>query len=110
MATPTIFSSHTKLLPNILLFCQLNVIQESGVISSVAEMEDKDTHNYQGDTNDPDQTLPVILKKESDQLGMLEYNKDQEDKLLRAIITELKPRIAAQMLPGKTVKPDTRLY
>jgi len=75
-------------------------LQESGVISSVAEMEDKDTHNYQGDTNDPDQTLPVILKKESDQLGMLEYNKDQEDKLLRAIITELKPRIAAQMLPG----------
>ena len=71
------------------------------MISSVVEMEDKDTHNYQGDTNDPDQTLPVILKKESDQLGMLEYNKDQEDKLLRAIITELKPRIAAQMLPGE---------
>ena len=39
------------------------------MISSVAEMEDKDTHNYQGDTND----LPVILKKESEQLGMLEY-------------------------------------
>ena len=43
------------------------------MISSVAEMEDKDTHNYQGDTKDPDQTLPVILKKESEQLGMLEY-------------------------------------
>ena len=31
---------------------------------------------------------------------MLEYTKEQEDKLLRAVITELKPRVAAQMLPG----------
>jgi len=50
--------------------------------------------------SDQDQTLPVILKKEADYLGMLEYNKDQEEKLLRVIITDLKPRVAALMLPG----------
>merc|ERR1719208_512261 len=71
---------------------------ESGAMGGVSEMEDRDQHEN-GD-GEGDQTLPVILKKESDHLGMLEYNKDQEDKLLRGIITELKPRTAAQMLPG----------
>merc|ERR1712212_1344166 len=33
-------------------------------------------------------------------LGMLEYAKEQEEKLLKAAITDLKPRVAAQMLPG----------
>ena len=37
--------------------------------------------------SDQDMTLPAILKKETDYLGMLEYNKEQEEKLLRAIIT-----------------------
>ena len=73
-------------------------LQETGVLASVQEMEERD-HQLNGDA-DGDQTLPVILKKEHDQLGMLEYNKEQEEKLLRAIITELKPRTAAQMLPG----------
>ena len=31
---------------------------------------------------------------------MLEYPKDQEEKLLKAVITDLKPRVAASMLPG----------
>jgi len=44
--------------------------------------------------------LPVILKKEAEYLGMLEYSKDQEEKLLKSIITDLKPRVASQMLPG----------
>ena len=73
-------------------------MQESGAMGGVSEMEERE-HHENGD-GEGDQTLPVILKKESDHLGMLEYNKDQEDKLLRGIITELKPRTAAQMLPG----------
>ena len=35
------------------------------------------------DTNESDQTLPAILKKEAEYLGMLEYSKDQEEKLLK---------------------------
>ena len=52
------------------------------------------------EAGDAEQSMPVIIKKEHDNLGMLEYNKEQEDKLLRVIITELKPRLASQMLPG----------
>ena len=52
------------------------------------------------EVGDSEQSMPVIIKKEHDNLGMLEYNKEQEDKLLRVIITELKPRLASQMLPG----------
>ena len=47
-----------------------------------------------------EQSMPVISRKEHEHLGMLDYNKEQEDKLLRVIITELKPRLASQMLPG----------
>ena len=72
-------------------------LNEVGVTTN--DMEKEGAHQYP-DGAEADQTLPVILKKESENLGMLEYNKDLEDKLLRAIITELKPRIAAQMLPG----------
>merc|ERR1719228_1053617 len=69
-------------------------LQESGV-GHVAEVDERDPDN-----NDSDQTLPVILKKEAEYLGMLEYSKDQEEKLLKSIITDLKPRVASQMLPG----------
>merc|ERR1719204_2098939 len=49
---------------------------------------------------DGDTTLPAITRKEHNYLGMLEYAKEQEEKLLKAAITDLKPRVAAQMLPG----------
>merc|ERR1719410_2732303 len=74
-------------------------LQEAGMLASIVEIEERENRDH-NDVGESDQSMPVILKKESDQLGMLEYNKDQEDKLLRAIITELKPRTAAQMLPG----------
>ena len=74
-------------------------LQEAGMMASIVEIEERENRDH-NDVGEGDQSMPVILKKESDQLGMLEYNKDQEDKLLRAIITELKPRTAAQMLPG----------
>ena len=70
-------------------------LQESGVVHSVVEEVGEGEQG--GET---DQTLPVILKKEADYLGMLEYKQDQEEKLLKTIITELKPRVASQMLPG----------
>ena len=72
-------------------------LQESGVLASVQEAEERERV---AEVAEADSALPVILKKESDQLGMLEYNRDYEDRLLRAIIIELKPRTAAQMLPG----------
>ena len=72
-------------------------LQESGVLASVQEAEERERV---AEAAEADSALPVILKKESDQLGMLEYNRDYEDRLLRAIIIELKPRTAAQMLPG----------
>merc|ERR1719410_1225693 len=68
-------------------------LQENG--GHINEVEEKDP-----ESNESDQTLPVILKKEAEYLGMLEYAKDQEEKLLKSIITDLKPRIASQMLPG----------
>merc|ERR1711892_766074 len=68
-------------------------LQESG--GHVNEVDERDP-----ESNESDQTLPVILKKEAEYLGMLEYSKDQEEKLLKSIITDLKPRIASQMLPG----------
>ena len=64
-------------------------MQECGVMGGVSEMEER-KHHENGD-DEGNQTLPVILKKESDHLGMLEYNKDQEDKLLWGIITNLMP-------------------
>ena len=73
-------------------------MQECGVMGGVSEIEEREHHENRDDEGD--QTLPVILKKESDHLRMLEYSKDQEDKLLRCIITKLMPRTAAQMLPG----------
>ena len=52
------------------------------------------------DSGEGDRTLPVITRKEHSYLGMLEYPKDQEEKLLKAVITDLKPRVAAALLPG----------
>jgi len=69
-------------------------LQDNGVVH-VGEVDDRDP-----DSTEADQTLPVILKKEAEYLGMLEYSKDQEEKLLKSIITDLKPRVASQMLPG----------
>jgi len=68
-------------------------LQENGVMQALDEEKDVEV-------GDSEQSMPVIIKKEHDNLGMLEYNKEQEDKLLRVIITELKPRLASQMLPG----------
>eukprot|EP00092_Neocalanus_flemingeri_P009668 GFUD01010409.1.p1 GENE.GFUD01010409.1~~GFUD01010409.1.p1 ORF type:complete len:1838 (+),score=622.26 GFUD01010409.1:290-5803(+) len=69
-------------------------LQESGV-GNIRDMDERVP-----DSTEADQTLPVILKKEAKFLGMLEYAKEQEEKLLKSIITDLKPRVACQMLPG----------
>ena len=44
--------------------------------------------------------MPVIRKKDSDYLGILEYRKEQEEQILKALIYDLKPKVALQMLPG----------
>jgi len=69
-------------------------LAESG--GSVAEVEREERE----ESGEADQTLPVITRKEHSYLGMLEYPKDQEEKLLKAVITDLKPRVAAQLVPG----------
>jgi len=61
----------------------------------VSESEEREPEPGENDS-----TLPVITRREHDSLGMLEYDKNQEDKVLRALITDLKPKIASQMLPG----------
>jgi len=43
---------------------------------------------------------PVVLKKEHDYLGLFEYNIQQEEQIMRALIYDLKPKVALQMLPG----------
>ena len=60
---------------------------------------ERDEREVNGE-EDGDTTLPAITRKEHNYLGMLEYAKEQEEKLLKAAITDLKPRVAAQMLPG----------
>ena len=44
--------------------------------------------------------LPVIRKKEHDFQGMFDYSRDQEEHVMKALISDLKPKIAVQMLPG----------
>uniref|UniRef100_A0A0K2VG83 Myosin 5 [Tribolium castaneum] n=1 Tax=Lepeophtheirus salmonis TaxID=72036 RepID=A0A0K2VG83_LEPSM len=44
--------------------------------------------------------MPVIRKKEHDYLGMFEYKKEHEQTIMKALIYDLKPKIASQMLPG----------
>ena len=44
--------------------------------------------------------MPMIRKKEHDYLGMFEYKKEAEGQILKALIYDLKPKVAVQMLPG----------
>ena len=44
--------------------------------------------------------MPVIRKKDHDFLGIFEYRKEQEEQILKALIYDLKPKVALQMLPG----------
>ena len=44
--------------------------------------------------------MPVIRKKDHDYLGIFEYRKEQEEQILKALIYDLKPKVALQMLPG----------
>jgi myosin-5 len=57
----------------------------------------EDSRSEAGET---DASLPVITRREHESMGMLEYDKAQEDKVLRALILDLKPKVASQMLPG----------
>ena len=44
--------------------------------------------------------MPVIRKKDNDYFGIFEYRKEQEEQILKALIYDLKPKVALQMLPG----------
>ena len=44
--------------------------------------------------------MPVIRKKDHDYLGIFEYRKEQEEQILKALIYDLKPKVALQMIPG----------
>ena len=44
--------------------------------------------------------MSVIRKKDNDYLGIFEYRKEQEEQILKALIYDLKPKVALQMLPG----------
>jgi len=61
----------------------------------VSETEERDLENGDADQGPVIKSLPT-----KDSLGMLEYDKTQETRVLKALITDLKPRVAAQMLPG----------
>ena len=52
------------------------------------------------DSLPPVDMVPSIRKKDRDYLGMLEYQTGDEGKICRALIWELKPRIAVHHLPG----------
>jgi len=66
---------------------------------SFTDNEDVD-QDSRSEAGEPDASLPVITRREHDSMGMLEYDKAQEDKVLRALIVDLKPKVASQMLPG----------
>lgn len=44
--------------------------------------------------------LPSIKKKDRDYLGMFSYNSGDEDKIMKNLIVDLKPRTAVALLPG----------
>jgi len=53
-----------------------------------------------GGGQDHDIMSPAVIKKEHDYLGLFEYNMNHEAEIMRALIYDLKPKIALQMLPG----------
>ncbi|XP_023346173.1 unconventional myosin-Va, partial [Eurytemora carolleeae] len=61
----------------------------------ISETEERDQKQ-----NENDVTLPAITRIEQNCLGMLEYDKTMEDKVLRALISDLKPKVASQLPPG----------
>jgi len=72
-------------------------LEDSG--GSITDTEDN-VEEVRSDNGDIDSSLPVITRREHESMGMLEYDKSQEEKVLRALILDLKPKIASQMLPG----------
>jgi len=81
---------------------QLKIYMKKLAESGHEQVGEPEQEAGEGKERNTDRTLPVITRKEHDYLGMLEYSKETgtEDRLLKCIITDLKPRTAAQMLPG----------
>ncbi|EFX83009.1 hypothetical protein DAPPUDRAFT_100958 [Daphnia pulex] len=44
--------------------------------------------------------LPVVRKKETNYLGMFDFNVDDEEQIARNLVYELKPSVASTLLPG----------
>ena len=69
-------------------------LEDSGVPTNTSnEIND----NYEHVEN---QSIVIRMKDHADYLGMFEYKKDLEQKIFKALIYDLKPKVALQMLPG----------
>nr|XP_018910252.1 PREDICTED: unconventional myosin-Va isoform X1 [Bemisia tabaci] len=57
-------------------------------------------NNVKVENGEHGNNLPLIRKKERNYLGMIEYQKGDEDVIMRHLIIELKPKVAVTLLPG----------
>jgi len=73
-------------------------LEDSG--GSLSDTEEGLEQDSRSDNGETDASLVVITRREHESMGMMEYDKTQEDKVLRSLIVDLKPKVASQMLPG----------
>jgi len=69
-------------------------LEESG--ENPREMDSANDSNYE----QVEQSIVIRMKDHDDFLGMLEYKKELEQKIFKALIYDLKPKMALQMLPS----------
>lgn len=50
--------------------------------------------------NERSESLPVVRKKDTNYLGMFDFNMGDEKQIARNLVYELKPRVASTLLPG----------
>eukprot|EP00095_Tigriopus_kingsejongensis_P008891 maker-scaffold566_size135349-snap-gene-0.26 protein:Tk08891 transcript:maker-scaffold566_size135349-snap-gene-0.26-mRNA-1 annotation:"myosin va" len=76
-------------------------LTDLGATISDLNVADGDEDSFATQQRSPlESNLPVIRKKEHDYLGLFEYKKENEQLILKALIYDLKPKLAVQMLPG----------
>jgi len=71
----------------------------NGIIRNSVIKVDLDAESEQNTSIQPELTA-IIRKKDRQYLGMFEYQKEDEVKILRQLILELKPKVAFAELPG----------
>lgn len=85
-----ILQEQTKKLKKLLMNAKKR--NEAGVEGGSSELVERQRNSSDG--------MPVVKHKETEELGMFEYKVEDEPVLLKALIYDLKPRIAVTMLPG----------